>query len=78
MDKLNSWKESIRDFYNGLTETERSAFRIKVVEKCSVSESTFYRWRIGKTLPPYFHRKRINSIARTMGYNSVFIPKKTI
>lgn len=71
------WKTAIQCFWERIPENERLLFRIKVMKNCEISSTTFYRWRTGMNLPSSDQRKKINYIAKSMGYDRVFQPKKT-
>ncbi|MBR3564710.1 MAG: hypothetical protein IKN91_00055 [Paludibacteraceae bacterium] len=78
MSENSIWKNAIEIFWKSIPENERQLFRLRVMNTCEISATTFYRWRKSMNLPPYSQRKRINNIAHSMGYERLYKPKKTL
>ena len=77
MSNSDNWKKAVARFWDTIPENERQLFRLKVLQNCNVSSTTFYRWRTGLTLPAAIYRKKLNYIVRTMGYCNLYQPQKT-
>lgn len=73
----NEWKNAMSIFWQKLVKNEQQLFRFKVIHNCGICATTFYYWKIGKTLPNATFRRKINYIVQTMGYERLYTPKKT-
>ncbi len=57
-----TWRDCFANFWNQLSQNDKIVFRMRVMNNCGVSSSTFYRWRRGQSLLSYLRRKKINHI----------------
>ena len=62
------------DFMYNVKAGHQKPIQNALIEKCNVSFTTYRKWVRGLTTPTKSHQNSINSVARSFGYGTVYLP----